>query len=323
MLPSFTYVRPASVPEAIRELSAAGARVHAGGTDLLGCLRDGVFTASKLVAIGGIAELKGIAEERGGLRIGALTTLTEIAGHPVVTQRYAALAQGAAAAASPQLRNQGTLGGNLCQRPRCWYFRGDFACFRKGGEKCFAPEGENEYHCILGGAGCYIVHPSDAAPALVALDASVHIAGPKGPRTVPVESFFLPPSEDISRETALEPGEILTGVTLPPPAANLRSRYRKVRVRGSWDFALVSAAIAVRATQGKVDSIRIALGGVAPTPWRAADAEKALVGKRLNAATISAAATAAVKGAEPLSQNGYKVDMVRGALEEELTALAS
>lgn len=322
MLPSFTYVRPASVQEALRELSAPGARVHAGGTDLLGCLRDGVFTASKLVALGGVAGMKGIAEERGGLRIGALTTLAELATHAAVAQRYPALAQAAAAAASPQLRNQGTLGGNLCQRPRCWYFRGDFACFRKGGEKCFAPDGENEFHAILGGSGCYIVHPSDTAPALAALDARVHIAGPKGSRAVPIEAFFVSPETDVTRETALGPGEILTAVSLPAPPANLRSRYRKVRVRGAWDFALVSAAIALRTAAGKVDAVRIALGGVAPTPWRAVEAEKALLGQPLNAAAISAAAAAAVKGAEPLSQNAYKVDLVRGVLEEELQALA-
>jgi len=324
MLPDFTYVRPASIKQAIRELASPDARLHAGGTDLLGCLRDGVFSAKKLVAIGGLSELRGIAQETGGaLRIGALATLAEIAAHPLINERYTALAQGAASAASPQLRNQGTLGGNLCQRPRCWYFRGDFRCIRKGGDICYAPGGENEFHCILGGSGCYIVHPSDTAPALVAFDARARIAGPKGMRTVPLESFFVAPSKDFTRETDLAAGEILTEALLPPPAPNLRSRYRKVRVRASWDFALAGAAVALRIAHGKVESARIALAGAAPVPWRALEAEKALIGRPLDAATISQAAAAAVKDAEPLSQNDYKVDLVRGILEEELRAFAA
>ncbi len=321
MLPTFRYVRPSSLNEAVKELASPDARVHAGGTDLLGCLRDGVMPARKLVSIGRIKELRGIAPAAGGLRIGALATLAEIAADRTVIERYPALAQAAASAASPQLRNQGTLGGNLCQRPRCWYFRGDFQCLRKGGEKCFAPGGENEYHCILGAAGCYIVHPSDTAPALVALEARARIAGPKGTRTVPLEAFFQGPASEIAKETVLEPGEILTEVLLPA-AAGVRSSYRKVRTRGAWDFALAGVAVALKGTRERVDSARIVLSGVAPVPWRATAAEKALAGKPVNATTATQAAAGAVQGAEPLSGNAYKVELARGVVEEALLAMA-
>ena len=166
MLPAFAYVRPQSIPETIKHLTDQGARAHAGGTDLLGCLRDGVFTSSKLVSLGSLQELRGIRETGGGIRIGALTTITEVATSPLVRKQYPVLAQAAREVASPQLRNQGTIGGNLCQKPRCWYYRGEFHCLRKGGPTCFAMAGQNEYHCIIGGDGCYIVHPSDIAPAL-------------------------------------------------------------------------------------------------------------------------------------------------------------
>src|SRR5512134_702395 len=188
MLPTFAYVRPGSLGEAVRQLDGPDTRIHAGGTDLLGCLRDGVFGASRLVSLSGLRELRGIVERPdGSLHIGALTTLSEIAAHPRLNQRFAALGQGARAAASPQLRNQGTLGGNLCQRPRCWYFRGDFHCARKGGDTFYAIQGENELHAIFGGSGCFIVHPSDTASPLVALSARVRLVGPAGERTLAAE----------------------------------------------------------------------------------------------------------------------------------------
>lgn len=307
--------------EAIKELGSPDARLHAGGTDLLGCLRDGVFGARKLVAIGGIPELHGIAPAGGGLRIGALATLSEIAGNRTVRETYTALAQAAQSVGSPQLRNQGTLGGNICQRPRCWYFRSDFHCLRKGGENCYAPNGENEYHGIFGGEGCYMVHPSDTAPALVALEARIRITGPKGSRTVSAEAFFLPPSKEVLKENVLEPGEIVAEVLLPA-AAGVRSSYRKVRVRASFDFALAGVALAVRGSAARVDSARIVLSGVAAVPWRAKDAEKVLAGKKLDTQAVAEAAALAVKGAQPLSQNAYKVDLVRGIVEEGLLAMA-
>lgn len=323
MLPNFTYIRPGSLDEAVRLAAAPGARIHAGGTDLLGCLRDGVIEADTIVSLQDLADLRGIAATAdGGVRIGALTTLAEIAGNPLLRDAYRTLAEGAAAAASPQLRNQGTLGGNLCQRPRCWYFRGDFHCARKGGETCFAAAGENQYHCIFGGETCFIVHPSDTAPALLALEARARIAGPAGSRVVPLGSFFVLPATDFTRETVLDPGEIVTEVLLPPQRPAARSAYRKVRARGVWDFALAGAAIVVVIKDGKVSEARIVLAGVAPVPWRSPAAEKALIGHRLDVAAARRSAEAAVAGAEPLSENGYKVALVRGLVEEALLSLA-
>jgi xanthine dehydrogenase YagS FAD-binding subunit len=258
----------------------------------------------------------------GGMRIGALTTLTEVAGHPEVRQKYPGLAEAAAAVGSPQLRNQGTIGGNLCQRPRCWYFRGDFYCGRKGGETCFAMQGENHDHCIFGGSTCYIVHPSDTAPALLALGARARISGPAGPRTVPLSSFFLLPNQSMTKENVLERGEVLTEIQLPAVVAGTRSSYRKVRARGSWDFALASIALMLQMEAGKVKQARIVLGGVAPIPWRVVEAETAITGAGLTPETAARAAEAAVNGAEPLAQNGYKVALVRGLVTEALLAIA-
>ena len=320
MLPTFTYVKPASIGEAVRALSTPGAFVHAGGTDVLGCLRDRVYAVSTVVSLSGLAELRGVSESpNGGLRIGALTTLSEIAAHPLVKLRYAALAAAAGSAASPQLRNQGTIGGNLCQRPRCWYFRGDFPCARKGGDTCFAKEGENRLHAIFGGDVCVMVHPSDTAPALTALDASVRIVGPRGSRTVPLDSFFVLPSKDYRRETVVEPGEIVTDVLLPASPVGAASTYRKVRARGAWDFALSGAAVMVVRNGKTIQQARVVLSGVAPVPWRAAAAEKELMGHALTDGVMSRAAEKATTGATPLSDNAYKVALVRGVVMEALS----
>ena len=323
MIPKFDYVRPDSLRQAIKQLTTSGTRIHAGGTDLLGCLSDRVFTADKVVSITGLSELRGIKRSSdGGLTIGALTTLAQLAADPAIFKDYPALAQAALSAASPQLRNQGTLGGNLCQRPRCWYFRGDFHCLRKGGNLCYAVSGRNEYHCIFGGDACYIVHPSDTAPALVALGARVHINGASGSRAIPLESFFVPPSKDIARENVLAPNEILTNVSLPAPAPNQRSSYRKMRARGAWDFALAGVALSLRlGVGGEVEGARVVLSGVAAVPWRVAEAEKALTGKRITDETASAAAEICIKGVEPMEHNGYKVKLVRALVEEALLAL--
>jgi xanthine dehydrogenase YagS FAD-binding subunit len=320
MMPDFGYVRAANLEEAIRLLATPGTHLHAGGTDLLGCLRDGVFSADRLVSISGLSGLRGIkAAPDGGLRIGVLTTLTEVAAHPGIQKNYPALAQAAASAASPQLRNQGTLGGNLCQRPRCWYFRGDFKCIRKGGEICYAAEGENEYHCIFGGEICYIVHPSDTAPALVALEATFRISGPKGQRAVPAGKFFILPAQDHTRENILEAGEIITDVMLPAPIDPGRGGYLKVRSRATWDFALVGVASSLQLDGDTVRRARLVFSGVAPAPWRVAAAEQELVGHKMDADAISRAAAASVQNAEPLSNNGYKVALLRGAVEEALS----
>lgn len=321
MLPAFSYLRARSLGEAVEALAEPGARLHAGGTDLLGCLRDGVFGAEKLVSISRVAGLAGIRPaEEGGLALGALTTLAEIAASPLVAERAPGLAEAAGAAASPQLRHQGTLGGNLCQRPRCWYFRGDFHCAKKGGDTCFAWGGENRYHAIFGGGPCYIVHPSDSAPMLVALGARIHLVGPRGERVLPASDFFRLPSEDVSRETALEPGEIVTEVVVPA-LPGWTGGYRKVRERGAWDFALTSVALAARLEGRRVADCRIVLGGVAPIPWRSEPAEAALRGGELSASLAQAVGRAAAEGAEPLEQNGYKVALVRGAVEASVAAL--
>ncbi|MGE5239428.1 MAG: FAD binding domain-containing protein [Chloroflexota bacterium] len=320
MIPNFSYIQPGSLEQVIDHLSPEGSVLHAGGTDLLGCLRDGVFPATKMVSLNALGFLRGIAEtSEGGVRIGSLTTISQVAGHPLLKSRYAALAQAASEVGSPQLRNQGTLGGNICQRPRCWYYRGEFHCLRKGGAMCYAVAGENQFHCIFGGEGCYIVHPSDTAPALMALGATLRIAGPAGSRTVPVENFFVLPRVDVTRENVLKGNEVVTDIILPPPPQGSVSSYRKARARRSWDFALAGVAVALVFRDGLVTDARVVLSGVAPVPWRAKDAEDALTGKRLDG-EIKAAAAAAVRGAKPLSGNGYKIALTQGLIEEALLA---
>ena len=322
MLRSFNYVKAASVADAIKQLDGPTARVHAGGTDLIGCVRDDVMTVARVVSISQLADLRGISSTPdGGLRIGALTTIAEIAAHPVIKERYTALAQAASIVASPQLRNQGTIGGNLCQRPRCWYFRGDYHCTRKGGDTCYAIGGENQYHAIFGGGACWMVHPSDTAPALIALDAKVRITGKAGTRTVAAEKFFVLPDDNVQKETVLEPGEILTEVLLPPVDAAMRSAYRKVRARGSWDFAMAGVALALTIKTGRIEHARAVLSGVAPVPWRSLNVEQALLKQKADAATVAKAGAASIVGAKPLEQNGYKLAMVRGAVEETLGKL--
>jgi xanthine dehydrogenase YagS FAD-binding subunit len=322
-MPNFSYVRPRSLKEAIQHLSSDGARVHAGGTDLLGCLRDNIFGTKKVVSISGLKELRFIRETKeGGLRIGTLSTISEIANSKRVRDRYPCLAKAASEVASPQLRNQGTIGGNLCQKPRCWYYRGEFHCLRKGGNTCYAYQGENQFHCIFGsGHICYIIHPSDAATALVAYEATLRIAGPKGMRLLPIEKFYVLPGQDVEKETVLKSNEILTEILLPPQSKDLRSSYRKVRARQSLDFALAGVALALKFKEDRVERARVVLSGAAPVPWRSKEAEQVLIGNRLNTDTIKRAVDAALKNAQPLDKNGYKIPLFRGILEEELRAI--
>ena len=323
MLPGFTYVRADSERRASEETRAPGSHLLAGGTDLLGCLRDDVFGAEKVVSLGALDPLRGLYETAdGGLGIGALTTLAEIAASPLVEERFPSLAQAALAVASPQIRNQGTLGGNLCQRPRCWYFRGDFDCARKGGDVCYAVDGENRYHAILGGGPCHIVHPSDTAPALVALDATIHVSGPRGAWKLPLAEFFQLPDENLTGENVLEPGDVVTRVTLPAAKGRWLSSYRKVRERSAWDFALTSVALALRLEADHVAEARVVLGGVAPIPWRSKAAERILEGRPLGKAAAREAAREAARGAQPMSENRYKVQLVEGVVEESLLALS-
>lgn len=324
MMPKFAYTRPKSIDEALKALASDKTVVHAGGTDLLGCLRDHIFDVGTVVSLSGLKELHGVKKTNdGGLWIGALTTITETAEDPLIRQMYPGLARAASEVASPQLRNQGTLGGNLCQKPRCWYYRGEFHCLRKGGDTCFAVGGENQFHCIFGGESCFIVHPSDTAPALAALDAVVHITGPKGKREVPAGEFHVPPAKDPQRETVLEHGEVVTGVSLPMPSPGLRSSYRKVRARRSWDFALAGVALAVAVDAGKISRARIVLSGVAPVPWRLKTVEELIAGRKPDAETIRLAAEASIQGAKPMEHNGYKLPLLKNVIEEELTAILS
>ena len=267
--------------------------MHAGGTDLLGCLREHIFAVKKVVSISAVKELRGIAEDAdGALRIGALTTIRTVAEHPLVAQAFQrSCSRRPPKVASPQLRNQGTIGGNICQKPRCWYYRGDFNCLRKGGDTCFAVDGENQFHCIFGGGGtCFIVHPSDTAPGLVALNATARVAGPSGVRDVPLEKFFVLPEVDVRRETVLEPAR-----SSPKSASRRRppepeASYRKVRARRSWDFALAGVALALRFDGRRVVDGRVVLSGAAPVPWRSAEVEHAIRGKELTSEVIAAAA---------------------------------
>lgn len=324
MLPKFSHIRPETLREALSLLDDNDARIHGGGTDLIGCLRDGVFTTDTVVSLSAIAELRGIAPTSdGGLRLGAMTTIAEIAENTSVVEHYGALADAAKVVASPQLRNQGTIAGNLAQKPRCWYYRGDFDCLRKGGELCYAYDGENQHHCIFGGDLCYIVHPSDTAPALAAHGAVCRVAGPSTSRSVAVEALHVPPSVDPKRETVLEDDEVITEIVIPRAPDGLRSSYRKVRDRAVWDFALAGVALALVFDGDTVNSARVFLSGAAPVPWRAVGVEKVITGTKLDDATIEAAARATVDGAEPLAKNGYKIELFKGLMTEELQAISS
>ena len=329
MSSNFSYLQVDELAQAVEFLAknagnGAGGevRVLAGGTDLLGCLNDDVLRADTVVSLSRLDELRGIRKSGGGLKIGALTTIDEIANSKTIREKYRALTDAAAAVASPQLRNQGTLGGNICQRPRCWYYRGDFDCLRKGGDTCFAADGQNQYHCLFGGDACYIVHPSDTASALLALGATVHVTGKRGERKIPVGEFFVLPEDDLERETVLRDDEIVTAVELPKPVKGLRSSYRKVRARGAWDFALAGCALAyVKTGDDAWEQPRVVLSGVAPVPWRVPAVEEILAGKTINwssngAEIAEAAAAAIIEGAEPLAHNAYKVQLLQGLIKE-------
>ncbi len=323
MMKNFDYVKAGSIAEAIRELGSKSTMLHAGGTDLMGCMRDEVLPVEKVVSISNLKDLKGITSRSdGGIKIGALTTIADIAANTSIAQKYAVLAKAAAEVSSPQLREQGTIGGNLCQRPRCWYFRGDFHCAKKGGKTCYAVAGENEYHAIFGGGPCFFVHPSDLAVALTALQAELVIAGSSKSRTVKIESFFVSPNKSIAKETILENNEIVTEIHIPPLNGNVRSSYRKIRARAAWDFALTSVAMVLQFENDYVRTARLVLGGVAPYPWLVESAERLLAGKKLDSAIAAEVGRASVNGAKPLRDNAYKVEMVRGAVEESILAFA-
>ena len=312
---TFQLLQPKSLAEACSMLAAAPdeAIPIAGGTDLLSEIRDGTASPSTLVALDSITDagLLGITETAaGGLRIGALTTIADIAAHDGIRRRYTALAQAAGGLATPQVRNLGTLGGNLNQRPRCWYYRHPLTvCLKRGGDRCYAVPGVGKYLCVTGGDRCFIVHPSDTAVALAALGASVTIASNDGDRAIPIEDYFVGPDVDLTRENILQPGELLTDVVLPAPPDGQRSVYLKARERESGDFALVSVAAALTIANGAVAQASIVLGGVAPTPYRGNGTEEYLRGREVADVVPSEAGAFAIADPRPLPDNAYKVPM--------------
>ena len=312
---TFQLLQPKSLAEACSMLAAAPdeAIPIAGGTDLLSEIRDGTASPSTLVALDSITDagLLGITETAaGGLRIGALTTIADIAAHDGIRRRYTALAQAAGGLATPQVRNLGTLGGNLNQRPRCWYYRHPLTvCLKRGGDRCYAVPGVGKYLCVTGGDRCFIVHPSDTAVALAALGASVTIASNDGDRAIPIEDYFVGPDVDLTRENILQPGELLTDIVLPAPPDGQRSVYLKARERESGDFALVSVAAALTIANGAVAQASIVLGGVAPTPYRGNGTEEYLRGREVADVVPSEAGAFAIADPRPLPDNAYKVPM--------------
>ena len=328
----FDYYRVATVEQAVALLTRYQdkAAILAGGSDLLGMLKDRIAgpklqPPQHLIDIKGIRGLASIEEQPQGVRIGAAATLADIAASEIVGRQYPLLARAAKQVAAPQIRNVATLGGNLCQRPRCWYFRGRlFAdCLRKGGGACYAQpeEAENQYHAILGGEPCAMVYPSDMAPALIALDAKAEIVGPKGKKVVPLEKFYVTPEMTYLKETVLSPQEMLVAVEIPAAAQGRKGVYLKLKERQAFDFALVSVAVSVAVKGSQVTDARVVFGGIAPFPARSAKAEAALKGKDLKNA-VAEACTAAVQGCKPLRKNGYKIDAAKGILEQALNQLA-
>ena len=320
----FELAQPTSLAQA-RELlgEKPGSVFKAGGIDVLDRMKERLVEPPRVVDLTSIAGLDRIAVEAdGSLRIGPLATLSQVAAHAGVRQSHPALARACGGVASLQIRNVATIGGNLLQRPRCWYYRLEsYLCLRKGGEVCFAVGGENRYHTIFGGGPSYAPHPSNAAVALVAYGASFVLEGAQGSRTVAAGEFFTPPSEDPERENKLGADEILTAISVPS-AAGFKSTYDEVRERAALDWPLVSLAAAVKTEAGIVKEARVVLGAVAPIPWRSTRAEQALVGKPLDEAALAAAARAAIVGAAPMSENGYKVALVQALVRRTLASLA-
>jgi xanthine dehydrogenase YagS FAD-binding subunit len=295
--------------------------VVGGGSEILQLMKDHVVTPDYVVNLKTIPGLNTIKEERGGFRIGGLTTLADLEEHPGIREKLLILSDAAGEAASPQIRNAGTIAGNICQRPFCWYFRSsNFNCLRKGGQVCYTVTGDGRFHAILGGGPSYIVHPSDTAPALVALNAQIKIVGPASERVIPLEKFFVLPSVDFKRENILTSSEIITEVYVPYPKSGSKGYYYKVRERLAWDHAIVSVATVVQSSGGVAKEARVVLGGVAPIPWRAPKAEQFLRGKKIDEETAHKAGEIALEGAKPLKDNVYKVGMAKSLIQRALLA---
>jgi len=287
----------------------------AGGTDLLGEIKNEIIEPEVIVDLKSIPGLSYIKKEKDGVQIGAMTSLAELTENPLIKNDYPGLHEAANSVATPQLRNMGTVGGNLCQRPRCWYYRDpQIKCRKKGGTKCFAFKGRNKYHAILGGGMCYIVHPSDLAPALIALGAEIFISSPKKDKTIPLADFYTLPRVNVRKENILEQNEVLREIKIPLSKKGEKSTYHKLKERGSWDFAIVSAAVKGNISGGVFKDIRIVLGGVAPVPWRLEKAENIIKGEKATEKLVRQAAREALIEARPLEENKYKNELVETVL---------
>ena len=321
MIHPFAYGRASSVEDADQRLAVSGAVPLGGGTDLVVCIREEIARPDAVVDLTRIPGARDVTgREDGGVRIGGAARLADLARHELVRDRFAALAQACESVGTPALRTMGTIAGNLCQRPRCWYLRSGFPCHKNGGDSCPAATGENQYHAILGGGPCYIVHPSDVAVALMALEATVEVRGGAGVRQVAIADFYVLPSERLDHETVLGRGEYVSAIEIPGVSAGGVQRYEKVMQRSAWDFALVSLA-AVRRRDGDV---RLVLGGVAPKPWRVSESveEDVAVGG-LTEDDIATLAERALYDARPLAKNGYKVEMAAGVLRRGIASVGA
>ena len=322
VMPAFDLLEPGSIADAQKLLQQHGADawVMAGGLDSFDWLKDRIKRPKVLVDLSGIEELKGVRATSDGIEIGAMTTLTEVVNNPLVKQHYSLLAQGAELAASPQIRNQGTIGGNVTQDARCWYYRAGWPCYRAGGNICYAdtPEGRNREHAILYADRCVAVNPSDSAPALIALDAKFVLQTPKGERIVDAENYFIGPEIDITRLHILRPGDLLTSIRIPSTWAGAQFYFEKVRDRNVWDFPLLNVASAMFVSNGTIERMRIAVNGAAARPLRLKSVENAVRGKPANAATGEMAGKLAVQGAVPLQFNTYKIPLMRNLVKRAI-----
>jgi xanthine dehydrogenase YagS FAD-binding subunit len=322
VMPAFDLLQPTSAADAQKLLQQHGedAWIMAGGMDSLDWLKDRIKKPKILVDLSGVSELTGIRETADGLEIGAMTTLTEVGKHPAVKSKYGVLSDAVEMVASPQIRNQGTLGGNVSQDTRCWYYRDGWPCYRAGGNICYAdtPVGRNREHAIFGASRCVAVHPSDSVPALIVLDAKFVIQTPKGEKVVDAEDYFVGPDIDITRLNIIKPGELLTSIRIPSTWAGAKFYFEKVRDRNVWDFPLMNVASAIKMSGGNIDNIRIAVNAVSPKPMRLKAVEAAVRGKPANADTGEMAGKLAVQGAVPLQFNAYKIPLMRNLVKRAI-----
>ena len=319
VMPAFELVQPTSVDDAMALLDQHGtdAWVFAGGLDSLDWFKDRVKTPKVVVSLSAVDELKQIRSNQDGLEIGAMATLIDVINHPEVKSGYPILADAARAAASPQIRNQGTIGGNVAQDTRCWYYRDGWTCYRAGGNICYASPSTamNREHCILGGSRCVAVNPSDTAPVFVALDAKMVIRRGTSERIVDAEDFFIGPAVDITRMTVLEPGDLLTSIRVPSTWAGSRLDYQKIRDRGSWDFPRATIASAMTDNGGVIERARVVVNGVAPYPVRLKEVEDSLSGQSISENLAETVGQIAIRRVEPLTHNGFKVSLMKNLVK--------